>query len=206
MTEAARILVEMRTLGIRIEPQGERLALRPARAVPAALLDRVRAHKEAIRALLNDREVNFEPRHLDQCKRLCAEALLDRLEVRGITAVRRDGEIYLSPRAAVTATILAEVRRHKAALLPLVPLCEAEAEIREREIAWRVEAMLPAVPQVGPIKGLLAARAGDWHADRCSSCGEARPLTSGSVLGPSSGRCELCIAAARRAIERGRGR
>ena len=52
MTEAARILAEARSLGIEIEPRGERLALRPAAAVSSALLERVRTYKDTIRALL----------------------------------------------------------------------------------------------------------------------------------------------------------
>jgi hypothetical protein len=66
--------------------------------------------------------------------------------------------------------------------------------VDDHEIAWRVDAMLPQIPDKGPIPFLVARVDSQSQAGYCLSCGE---LLNGNDLY----RCTLCSRAANKALE-----
>ena len=97
---------------------------------------------------------------------------------------------WRADRQPVPEGLIARLRERKAELRLIVP----------DELAWRVEAMLPQVPALGPVS-LLMARDGAWPDDgrHCCSCGDRLPPGASSAL-----RCAPCGDAARQAIAQGR--
>jgi hypothetical protein len=73
-------------------------------------------------------------------------------------------------------------------LLEQKPVVLALLAAEEAELAWRIAAMRPPVPQSGPIP-FLVAREAPLAAGQCLSCGE--PLAAGRTY-----RCALCVRAA----------
>ena len=64
----------------------------------------------------------------------------------------------------------------------------------EAEVAWRLAAMRPQVPETGAVPLLIARPDAPTPAGTCLSCGD--PLSGGAVY-----RCRPCVEAAVRAIE-----
>lgn len=64
----------------------------------------------------------------------------------------------------------------------------------EREIAWRIEAMLPQVPEEGAIPFLVARATVERRSDCCHSCGEPLDGNPGYL-------CGFCCRAKAQAIE-----
>jgi hypothetical protein len=52
MSHATALLEELSARGVRVVPAGDKLRLRPAEAIPPDLLERVRAHKQELLAVL----------------------------------------------------------------------------------------------------------------------------------------------------------
>ena len=55
MTGAAEVLSEAGRIGLLLRPEGSRILVRPARALPPALADALRGHREEILELLSAR-------------------------------------------------------------------------------------------------------------------------------------------------------
>jgi hypothetical protein len=127
------------------------------------------------------------------------EAVFAEIQGLGLHLSRRGDKLRLEPRAAVTREVVERVRALKNELLALVDT---------NDVSWRLAAMLPQIPDVGPVRGLLTAREGAWPADgsHCVSCGDLLPARC--ALGPFGIplRCAHCQEAARLAIESRRRR
>jgi hypothetical protein len=126
------------------------------------------------------------------------EAVFAEIQGRGLHLSRQGDKLRLEPRGAVTREIVERVRALKSELLALVDA---------HDVSWRLAAMLPQIPDVGPVR-CLAAREGAWPADglHCVSCGDL--LATRRVRGPFGIplRCSYCQEAARLAIESRRPR
>lgn len=64
----------------------------------------------------------------------------------------------------------------------------------DEDVAWRVEAMLPQIPDSGPIPFLVARQTEERRSDCCHSCGDSLGGGPGYV-------CGLCSTAKAQAIE-----
>jgi len=64
----------------------------------------------------------------------------------------------------------------------------------DEDVAWRVEAMLPQIPDSGPIPFLVARQTEERRSNCCHSCGD-------SIEGYSGYRCGPCSRATNQAIE-----
>ena len=139
---------------------------------------------------------------------MSAAALLDRLHDHGIT-LRADGdELLYHPRAALTPALLAELRRHKWALLALLasdarpvalntaekPGVNSHDQMRggEQRLAWRVAAMRERHPHPWRAVPTLTVRDLPRGTQGCLSCGEPVPDRQSGL----SARCGLCARAA----------
>lgn len=111
---------------------------------------------------------------------MTAAELLISLNGRGVVIVPgRDGSLQYRPRYAVSAAELADLARHREAI---VALFDADP------IAWRSAAMRAQIPPTGATPMLLARPAAQFNADSCCSCGDR--LTKRERY-----RCGLCVQA-----------
>lgn len=125
---------------------------------------------------------------------------IDRLLVEaregGLSVYRLGARLrWRADRQPVPEALIVRLRERKAELRTIVP----------DELTWRVQAMLPQVPSVGPIK-ILIARDGAWPDDggHCPSCGDLVDPSARTAFGGAL-RCVPCGEAARKAIRQGRG-
>jgi len=142
-------------------------------------------------------------------------ALLDRLRDHGI-ALRTDGdELLYHPRAALTLALLAELRRHKWALLAILASDAGTTALNTDEkpgahstnrtsggstdLAWRVAAMCQRHPRPWRAVPTLTVRDVPRGVGGCLSCGE--PLSA--HLQGLAARCGLCLRAAHFSLAEG---
>jgi hypothetical protein len=112
--------------------------------------------------------------------------LLEEARATGLE-VKTEGDrlIVRGPRSAEgLARILLE---RKAELIVIL-------KMRDAEVTWRVQAMLPQIPENGPVPFLIAREAVEPQAGCCLSCGEL-------LAGDDRYRCTPCGRAANLALE-----
>lgn len=129
-----------------------------------------------------------------------AQAILSEVRARGIEVFRVGDRLRVRPASGLPPDLADRMRADRAAILAILEREDHPAPGLPPEIRWRLEAMMPQVPHLGPIH-ILRARTGDWRLDegRCLSCGEP---CHGSQAGPwgRAMRCEHCRQAALLAI------
>lgn len=118
---------------------------------------------------------------------MTASELLTALRDKGIRLEARGNKLRYYPASAVEPELREVLAAHKTEVLALL-------KASDEEIAWRIKAMLPQIPDTGPIP-LLIARAGiETRRGQCVSCG--------NLLQPSDGFvCTLCGRAKNLALE-----
>ena len=98
-----------------------------------------------------------------------------------------DRLIVDAPKGAVTPELKEALSMHKSEILAILHMAE-------NEIAWRVEVMLPQIPNVGPLPFLVARKGVEFDPNTCHSCGDLLEDGSGYV-------CGYCSRATHQAIE-----
>ena len=111
---------------------------------------------------------------------MTAAELITELEARGVLIeVTGDRLRVDAPKGAITPELRAALTARKAEVLAIL-------NTPDDEIKWRVEAMLPQIPNAGPIP-FLAAKPGEAIAPNCChSCGDFLNGTKGYICGPCS--------------------
>ncbi len=119
---------------------------------------------------------------------MTAVELLTELRERGIFIETSGNRLRIdAPRGAVTPELREALVEHKSQVIALIA-------ITDTDIAWRVKAMLPQIPDVGPIPFLVAREAVEPQKECCLSCGD--PLNFGDAY-----QCTPCSRAANQALE-----
>ena len=109
-----------------------------------------------------------------------ADQLLGELRARGVVLEAAGDRLRVdAPRGAITPELREALTAHKAEVLALLA-------VPDKEIAWRVEAMLPQIPGNGAIPFLVAREAVEPSSNCCHSCGDSMNGVSGYVCGPCS--------------------
>jgi hypothetical protein len=117
-----------------------------------------------------------------------AAELIIELETRGVQIeVTGDRLRVDAPKGAITPELREALVACKAEVLAILNTADDEIE-------WRVEAMLPQIPNVGLIPFLVAKSMAVIEPNCCHSCGDALNGTKGYVCGP-------CSRAKQRALE-----
>lgn len=133
---------------------------------------------------------------------MSAVALRDRLQRHGITLHAVGDELRYRPKDALTPALLAEVRRHKWALLALlaVPgdlnttekpgvISKNQTSGGDHPVGWRAAAMRQRHPRPWRAVPTLTARDGPHGMGGCLSCGEVVADHPGGL----AARCGPCI-------------
>ncbi len=116
-----------------------------------------------------------------------AVELLTELSMLGVVLEAKGERLKVdAPKGAVTVELREALMAHKAEVLVLL-------RSFEYEISWRVQAMLPQIPDIGLIPFLFMRELAKPHTNCCLSCGE--PLRDALY------RCLLCDRAANLALE-----
>ncbi len=119
-----------------------------------------------------------------------AAELLARLRGHGVEVCADGDGLRYRPKDALTPALLAELRRHKWALLALLAADDPA-------VVWRVEAMRARHPRPWRFPPFLTVRDVPRGAGGCHSCGEPlQPLSD--ALGA---RCAACAHAARLVLD-----
>jgi hypothetical protein len=117
-----------------------------------------------------------------------AAELIIELETRGVLIEAAGGRLRVdAPKGVITPELREALAACKAEVLAIL-------NTPEDEIEWRVEAMLPQIPDIGPIPFLVARPTEAIGANCCHSCGDSLNGTAGYVCGP-------CGQAKHRALE-----
>lgn len=117
-----------------------------------------------------------------------AAELLSTLRESGVSLeTAGDRLIVDAPKGAVTPELKEALSTHKSEILAIL-------NIAENEIAWRVEVMLPQIPNAGPLPFLVAKKGLEFDPNTCHSCGEVLENGSGYI-------CGYCSRAKHQAIE-----
>ena len=117
-----------------------------------------------------------------------AAELLIELRARGVVIEAAGDRLKVdAPKGVVTPELREALAEHKIEVLALIT-------VTEKEIAWRVAAMLPQIPDHGPIPFLVAREAVEPQAGCCLSCGEV-------LAADDRYRCTPCGRAANLALE-----
>lgn len=120
---------------------------------------------------------------------MTAIELLAQLRGRGVIIEAKGERLRVeAPKGAMTPELREALTAHKLEVLALTT-------IAEDEIAWRVAAMLPQIPNSGPVPFLIARQVANAEPGGCHSCGE--PLMT-----DNSYRCGPCSRAVNLALER----
>ena len=118
---------------------------------------------------------------------MTASELLMTLRDRGIQLEAQGDKLRYYPASAVGVELREALAAHKAEVLALL-------KVNDEEIAWRIKAMIPQIPDTGPIP-LLIARAGiETTQGQCVSCGNWLQTGDGFI-------CTLCGRAKSLALE-----
>ena len=122
---------------------------------------------------------------------MTAAQVLETIRSRGVQVERRDENLVLKPKAAVTVDVLDLARAYKPLLL---------LELASPEVRWRARAMATQVPSEGLVR-LLVARDAAWPDDgaHCISCGDRFTVSEGGPFGVTM-RCPACLEAATLAL------
>jgi hypothetical protein len=111
---------------------------------------------------------------------MTAVELLSELRGRGAIIEANGDHLRIeAPKVTVTPELREALLEHKAQVLALI-------SITEDEIAWRVTAMLPQIPMVGPIPFLVARKDIETGLNCCHSCGDFLNDGLGYICGPCS--------------------
>lgn len=117
-----------------------------------------------------------------------AAKLIEELRSRGVLIEDAGDRIRVdAPRGTLTPQLCLVLADRKPEILALLRTGDAE-------IAWRTAAMLPQIPNTGPLPFLIACEAVEPQAGYCLSCGNL--LNQGNA-----NRCAACRRAANLAIE-----
>ena len=109
-----------------------------------------------------------------------AAELLDELQARGVMLGVKDNRLVIdAPKGIVTPELLAQLSEDKAELLHLLTQDTSD-------IDWRVAAILPQIPDSGPIPFLVVRKSAVPGPRDCHSCGEPLSSNDGYVCGPCS--------------------
>jgi hypothetical protein len=114
--------------------------------------------------------------------------LIEELRSRGVLLEAAGDRIRVdAPKGALTPELRLVLTDRKLEIIALL-------KSGDTEIAWRTAAMLPQIPEKGPLPFLLAREAVEPQAGCCLSCGD--PLNQDDAY-----RCAPCSRAANLAIE-----
>ena len=117
-----------------------------------------------------------------------AAELITELEARGVLIEAAGDRLRVdAPKGAITPELREALAACKAGVLAILNAPDGEIE-------WRVEAMLPQIPNIGLIPFLVAKPVEAVEPNCCHSCGDCLNGTNGYVCGP-------CTQAKHRAIE-----
>jgi TubC N-terminal docking domain len=109
-----------------------------------------------------------------------AAELIIELEARGVMIESAGDRLRVdAPKGVITPELREALAACKAEVLAIL-------NTPEDEIEWRVAAMLPQIPHVGPIPFLVAKTTEAVGANCCHSCGDCLNATAGYVCGPCS--------------------
>lgn len=109
-----------------------------------------------------------------------ATELLIELEARGVLIEAAGDRLRVdAPKGAVTPELREALAACKTEVLAILTTSEDE-------IAWRVEAMLPHIPDVGAIPFLVARTLEQIDLGCCPSCGDCLNGMAGYICGPCS--------------------
>ena len=109
-----------------------------------------------------------------------AAELIIELEARGAQIEATGDRLRVdAPKGAITLELREALAACKAEVLAIL-------NIPDDEIAWRIKAMLPQIPDVGPIPFLVAKPMEAIEPNCCHSCGDCLNGINGYVCGPCS--------------------
>jgi hypothetical protein len=119
---------------------------------------------------------------------MTASELLIELRSRGAIIEANGDRLRIdAPKGTVTTELRDALSQQKSEIILLLTSSDLEVD-------WRVKAMLPHVPDVGPIPFLIAREISESQDKHCLSCGE--PLDYSDAF-----RCTFCSRAANLALE-----
>jgi hypothetical protein len=109
-----------------------------------------------------------------------ASKLIEELRSRGVVVEASGDRLRVdAPKGVVTEELREALAEHKTEVMALIT-------ITEEEIAWRVAAMLPQIPDSGPFPFLVARKDFDCVPNSCHSCGDPLNDNPGYICGPCS--------------------
>jgi len=118
---------------------------------------------------------------------MTASDLMRTLEARGIRLEASGGRLRYHPASALPPDLRESLIEHKVEVLALL-------KTEDPEVAWRVAAMSPQIPDRGPLPFLVARKSVEAQPGCCFSCGDS--LKQGDAY-----RCAACSRAANIALE-----
>lgn len=106
--------------------------------------------------------------------------ILNELHSRGVTVEAAGDRLRVdAPKGAVTPELREALAERKTEVLALIT-------VTEKDVAWRVAAMLEQIPDIGPFPFLVARNGFACGPNCCHSCGDSLSDDPGYVCGPCS--------------------